>query len=102
MPEVVNRVKNLARQSGISLLEISRSADVSYSMLRRIADGRGNLCLEDAAAVADALGRHVDELFVLEDAEASVPVAALYSGAGLAGGNVGVMPMPAMRKTDTI
>jgi transcriptional regulator with XRE-family HTH domain len=64
---VVNRVRQVARLSGISLLEISRTADVSYSMLRRISQGRGNLCLAEAVAVASALGVPVESIFVLDE-----------------------------------
>jgi transcriptional regulator with XRE-family HTH domain len=64
--EVVNNVRGKAREAGISLLEISRATGVSYSMLRRIAAGKGNVCLGDAVAVSAVLGMPVDRLFVLE------------------------------------
>ena len=64
---VVNRVRQVARDSGISLLEISRTADVSYSMLRRISRGRGNVCLAEAVAVSSVLGLSVESIFLLDD-----------------------------------
>lgn len=65
--KVVNRVRQVARASGMSLLEISRTADVSYSMLRRISRGRGNVCLSEAVAVSSALGLPVESVFVLDE-----------------------------------
>lgn len=65
---VVNRVRQMAREAGMSLLEISRTADVSYSMLRRISRGRGNVCLAEAIAVSSALGLPVESVFVLDEA----------------------------------
>ena len=64
---VVNRVRQVARDSGMSLLEISRTAEVSYSMLRRISRGRGNVCLAEAVAVSSALGLSVESIFLLDD-----------------------------------
>lgn len=77
---VVNRVRQVARSSGVSLLEISRTAAVSYSMLRRISHGRGNLCLAEAVAVALALGVPVESIFVLDEPVRDDGAAAYHTG----------------------
>jgi transcriptional regulator with XRE-family HTH domain len=64
-PRVSNNLRSAARDAGLSLLEIARETGVSYSMLRRIAAGSGDVCLGDAIAVAAAVGRHVERLFEL-------------------------------------
>jgi transcriptional regulator with XRE-family HTH domain len=64
-PNVRNNLKSVAREAGLSLLEISRETGVSYSMLRRIASGSGDVCLGDAVAVCAVVGCPVERLFEL-------------------------------------
>lgn len=75
-PRIQNHLRVAAREAGLSLLEIARETGVSYSMLRRLASGSGDVCLADAVAVSAVVGRPVEQLFELRydaGAQASSP-----------------------------
>ena len=80
-PQVSNNLRIAARAAGLSLLEIARETGVSYSMLRRIASGRGDVCLGDAVAVSFAVGQPVDRLFALHRDAPEPPRSVASAGA---------------------
>ncbi len=58
-----NRVRELARSEGLSLLDISRETAIPYTSICRLARGACDIPLDHAIAIADVLEQSTDIVF---------------------------------------